>query len=125
VGAEKTVLSSEEICSIIRACGESKVTVLKFGDLYLRFGQQAADAPGSVENVPRGTTEIVDKAPAPPPSAEIEATQIQIAEKALAQDELDAKRAQLSQMFIENPSMAEEMMAQGDLIDDDDRDEEA
>lgn len=100
--AEKQ-LSVEEICSIIEACRNAGVTSMKCGPLELSFGKQT-ESPSEKPAVTEITDDQHEKSN----------------EDALVQEELRTRQDQIDQMLIENPSLAEELVAQGDLEDDDD-----
>lgn len=112
--SEKISLSVSDVVSIMEAAHRSGVIELKFGPLHARFGQKPTLGEADMQNF--GSP--------PAPAAEIAEKQRIEAEKSLLQAEIMSKEAQLAQMFIEDPEQAERMIAEGDLIDDGDRDDE-
>ena len=105
-----------EILAIIKACREYGVAILKFGDLHLELASSAPLGSPEVESsdmAPAKVTEV-------PQSSvdEITVLQNEAAKKDLLESEQAFKRDQLDQMFIEDPSQAEELLTQGDLEDD-------
>lgn len=113
---EKCLFTAEELCGIIKACGEAQVVELKLGDLYVRFGQQP---------VPEAPANEV-QSPAPTPEAAISATQNELekeAERALTQDEVKLREDQLDMALLENPLLYEELIAKGEVEDDGDDEE--
>lgn len=110
--AEKSALSPEQVCAIIKACGESQVRVLKFAGLYVEF-----------ERTP--LTPVVAEEVLPPPATEMAESQLKIEEgRGILQRELQIRDDQVAQMMIENPVLAEQLLMDGDLADDDDTDAE-
>lgn len=106
--SRKNVLTSEDVCSIIRACSESGVMELEFQDLHIVLGKQAKPPQDSIG---AGVTEVI---PTPEP---------QIKEQDLPPDELlkqeiQAREEQLAQMMLEDPAEAERLQLEGDLSDD-------
>lgn len=108
---QKTLLTVEEICSIIKTCGESGVTVLKFGDLYVRLGKQTPDTPA-------------EQVLTPQVAAEIATNQAKVAEKALLADEIALKEQRLAELVLTDPVLAEELLTQGELRADGDENRE-
>jgi hypothetical protein len=99
-------LSCQEIEAIIRLCSQKGVTELNFGNLHLKFGviNQMENQP-----LPQATTDV-----------EISETQHKEQTKqAIEQDEVALKEERLAFALIENPSLAEEMLDDGELLSDD------
>ena len=106
---KKTLLTSQEVCSIITVCGKSGVSVLKFGDLHVEFDKQIepiAPEPQTGGPVPP---------PPPAPPAEIVDN---VAKDSLVSDEIALREEQLLMMLIEDPHEAEKLILQGELADD-------
>lgn len=105
-------LKSQEICEIILASAQNGVTELKFGSLYIAFGKQTGPqgSPGTVYGASTPDNEISDK------------THEQSNKDSLLKDELDLRDDQLSQMQIENPLKAEQMLLDQELEDDEQSD---
>lgn len=124
MATSKKALSVQEVCTIIEACGKARVASLKFGDLQVDFGSQATlPAPLAHEGSPWlpfiPQARALAEAPVPTPAKEIADTLKKEAERALAQDELNVRTEQFSQLAIENPVAYEEMLTNGELDEDD------
>lgn len=115
-------LSAEEVCVIIKVCGEAKVTELKLGDLQVIFLPKEETRPGVTLKSPLAS---LDQAPPPLTAAEIAEIQRKEAKKALERDEARVRKEQLEEMFLTDPLRAEELLRQGELEPDGDEDEEA
>ena len=103
--AEK-MLQVYEICQIIKACADYGVTSLKCGPLELSFGKQ--------------TEKIPQEQPAVTEITEDQLKELDTIENdAHEEEEVRFRREQIDQMMIENPSKAEELLASGELVDDD------
>ena len=100
---DEKMLQVQEICQIIKACADAGVTSLKCGPLELSFGKQTEKIP---EEKP-AVTEITDN------------ERKQIKEDSLTQDDVALRTDQIAMMLVENPSKAKELIASGDLVDDD------
>lgn len=101
-------LQVHEICQIIKACADAGVTSLKCGPLELSFGKQTETIFIPKQHT---VTEITD---------DHQKDLDRIADDSLEDDEIRYRRDQIDQMMIENPSKAEELLASGELVDDDD-----
>lgn len=112
--APKTVLKSDEVCAILKACGENGVRVLKFADLYVQFGPKPAPARQSSEISP---TDVRATENPPSPDTEMSETATKIDQTTLDQLELQAKQDRLERMMLEDPAEYERLMASGDLTD--------
>jgi hypothetical protein len=108
--ADERILSSNDVCLILKACGESGVRVLKFADLYIQFGKTKQETLAESQ-------ETASAALAP--EAAISEIQIKEATKALEREELAYKQDLIAQMRIEDPVMAEKLLLAGELEDDD------
>lgn len=99
----KKILESSEICSIIKACGESEVSELKFGDLSIKFGRSASHL---------NPEPVLDRS--------IEQEQTRIQDEVLVQDELMSREDELANMLVEDPVRYEEMLAEmgEDIVED-------
>jgi hypothetical protein len=105
-GPEKLVLSSKSVCDIIESCARHKVVELKFQDLLISFSPQAERLPRpSGANTP--VAEITDK------------QHSRQNREALTTDELRLRAEQLEELKITDPSLFEEMVRNGELLDDD------
>lgn len=100
---KKIPLKLPELHDLIKLCSTQGVEVIKLPGLYVKFGQSKA-----IES---------------PPAQAIAGTAIEEtqdsrdSEAQLAKDELDLKQDQLDLMLIENPSEAERLIAEGELVD--------
>ena len=99
---EKNLLTAAEVCSIVKVCGEAKVAELQFGPLIVRFGTQA---PEKCEKV----------GPSTAVAAEIAETQNKIAKQSLVDAEIETREDQLAELWITNPTLAEELVLKGEL----------
>ncbi len=107
---KKSLLTFSQVCSILKACGESRVAELKFGDLHVTFHPPVKEGPEAQQYFPTTPT---------PPEAEISDQQREQLEKhALAEDERRVKEEQLQQMLIEDPAGYERLLAEGELEQD-------
>lgn len=98
-------LSVAQVKAILKACSESGVTSLKWGDLQVEFGPKSP-AQEQVSDLPL------------PVAAEIAAFQEKEAEKALLRDEIAHREQQIAMAVLEDPTLGEEMLIQGELDDD-------
>lgn len=107
----KINLSFNEVCDIIKTSAEHGVSTLKFGTLHLEFGrppkQQPAPPVESANPLVNPEEEISD-------AQHTEQTKAQ-----LERDEVSLREEQIAHMMIENPSRAEEMLANGEIESDD------
>ncbi len=101
-------LAAQEICLIIEASAQHKVTLLKFGDLEIQFGpqadQQALLVPVNAYSTPGVEIPDHDK----------------INAETLRQNERELRVQQLEELKITDPSMYEEFVMQEGLEDVDD-----
>lgn len=95
-------LTSSEICQIIEASAKNNVVQLKYGSLYLNFCRKEETTPKNPD------TEISDQ------------QQTQSARDSFEQQELDLKAERIAMALIEDPALAEQMMADEDLENADD-----
>ena len=115
----KKGLTLEELCAILKACGEARVTELKFGDLHVHFGKAAQMETNQVGS-------HVDMAPDPRAAKEIAGNQIKEAKRSLELDEMRVRNEQISELFLTDPLRAEELLRNGELDPDEfDTSEEA
>jgi hypothetical protein len=99
-------LSIKELSELIKISAKSGLTELKFGDLELRFG--------------KNTEKLIN-----PSVKEITAEQHDKQNKeTLEIDTVRLKKDQLDQLFLENPSLAESLLLDGELDDDGDESED-
>ncbi len=103
-GLEKNTLSAESIVDLIKISAASGLTSLKFGDLQLEFGPKKIPDASTASR-----TEIPD-----------EKAIAQLSKEALEDQELALRQEQIDNMLVEDPLRAEELIAQGELVPDDD-----
>lgn len=96
-------IDPSEICAMIKACGEAKVSVLKYGDLYLCLGERAP---------------VVKKPATPVPDTEISVTQKNIERESFLKDEQQLRQDRIAQALIEDPLEAERLLMSGEFVDD-------
>lgn len=90
-------LTSDEICAIIKICGESGVQDISYKDLHVIFAGQQNNEKSSNHNSPGPVWNSLDD------------------KKSLAQLELDLMDDKLAEMQIVDPARFEELMANKDL----------
>lgn len=103
----ENLLKSEELEAILKLCSRYRVKVMKCPNLELSFDEHI----------------VINDTPVP--KAEILAEQTQEQDKALRQAELELRHEQINNMLIEDPSLAEELIASGELVDEVDGFDEA
>jgi len=106
-------LSVDDVCAIIRACGEAGVRRLSFDGLRLSL-----DKPSSEPRPPNPNPWELGPGPeAPPPSPETPAAleHSEIQKDTLEADSLALRRAQIEDLLLEDPLRAEEMITNGEL----------
>jgi len=111
--AEKNNLNAADVCSIIRACGESRVVELKLGDLHVRF----AGDPETVTGTPAVDIGAVRFPPLP--AAMVEPDHEQINQETLLAEELRLREEEIREMLIRDPLLAEKLIMQGELKESD------
>jgi hypothetical protein len=92
-------LTGDEVCAIVKACGESGVSRLCFGPLDVQFK-------GSLDNPQEHQSIVVTD-----PALQDEVTAVET-----ERDEIAHKEDELAQLEIENPAEFERRMLAGDLI---------
>ena len=110
---KESALTSDEVRAIIRSCATYGVLELKFRGLEISLVPKDSEArkPEMVAgNVPRETSNN-------PVNEITEQEHEHQNQDALEIDEMRLKEEQLAMAFIENPSLAEEMIRNGDLDD--------
>jgi len=90
-------LTAQEVCSIIKACGDTGAVELKFEDLHISF-----QAGKEVESVPTHHS-------TPGPGEET---------RHMIRDEAILKEIELANMALENPTGYEDLLAGEDLVTD-------
>ncbi len=113
----KIHLSAKDVCDIIEASAKHKVTILKFGELQIEFGTK----------VEPQATSVAQEVFSPlnnNPDKEISEKAHEASTKAtLVADELELRAEQIALMQIENPLLAQQLLLDGELEDDDGDDE--
>jgi hypothetical protein len=90
-------LTAEEICAIIKICGESGVQNITFKDLHVSFSGPKANDKDPIAHSPGPVWNSLDD------------------KKSLAQLEVDLMDDRLAEMQISDPVRYEELMANKDL----------
>jgi hypothetical protein len=117
----KTTLSPRDLCSILKACGDARVTLLQLGDLHVEFAGPASPAP--VVEIRTDTLDskslrkFMNQASQPISPPGLAETQARIAEEALVDDELALREQQIAELHLTNPLLAEQLITQGELED--------
>ena len=103
----KKDLTPSEICKIIRQCGDSGVSELKFGNLSLSFKAIKDD------QTYNQTKDVLYRN-----SEASEENQTDLMDESVKEElEVVRKEEDLANMVLEDPAAYEEYMANGDLID--------
>jgi hypothetical protein len=101
----KCALSAQEICDIIRACGEQGVAELKFGDLQVVFPPKWGSWPGQKPLSFASSSE----------AALSEAQTTQIAAETLEKEAISLKEDQLAELALTDPLEYERLLSEGEL----------
>lgn len=94
----KKVLNSNDVCSIIKSCSSNRVSILKFGDLYVKFDDALTAQPKA--SFGRAIPEAKLK----------EEEQRYITER-----ELEAREDQIAMMHLEDPGGLEDALQNGEF----------
>ncbi len=97
-------LKTEDVCRILEACAKNGVTEIKLGTLVARFDRPV-----------KAPEQALVAAP-----AQVSAEQAKIEEEAHLKNELSFREEQLAELRLTNPKLYEELVASGELTDDDD-----
>lgn len=100
-------LTAKELCEIIEACDKAKVTSLKIGDIEVVFDTKPIAAKNSPVQQPSSTDQ----------GQEI-SNPIKFEEISTNPEVEDAKDS-FEELHISDPSRFEELVGQGELVDDD------
>lgn len=101
----KLELNGEDLLKLIEACGKSGVSHLKLGkDIELTFGGQAT--PTEVPTISQAN-ELAEKA---------------IEVESFAEAEAELRKERLESMKLEDPARFEQLLASGDLVDEENND---
>lgn len=103
--SKNSTLNCDEICRIMEACAKNGVLTLQFKDLHLQFGKPTKTSTEKIQSPVTGL-EVVLKTPEPPKQVTLE------------DEEIAAKEERIAMATIENPLEAEELLMQGELVDD-------
>lgn len=107
----KKDLTSKEMQGIIKTCAAWNVSEFSFGSLHIKFNPTVElDPPGPRPHLP--VTDVTEE------------QHKKQTEDALVQDEANIRLDRLSQMLIEDPATAEELLGDEDLDDDDGPDDD-
>lgn len=104
---KEKALSSQELDAIIRSCSEAGVIKLKFGDLHISFGKKVREE--LVATIPPKTFE-------PEISEEQHKAQTK---NTVERNEIEMREEQVAFSIIEDPALAEKLISEGELPDDD------
>ena len=115
-GVEKLLFTSSDVCAIIQSCANHKVKTLKCQGLELDFSQTA-----ETTSTPSGS--VRDDSGLAPVAAITEETHDQMTKETIERDELLLREQEIAMSLIENPSLAEELLLDGELEDADDEPE--
>lgn len=102
---KRQLLSTKEVCRIIKLGKKAGLSELKFGELHVSFKSP-------IEQVAKATMRQ-PRIPSVPVKAPTENTQ----KEALAQDELRLREDQLAMALIEDPVRYEQLLRDGELSD--------
>ena len=97
-------LTTKDLASIIKTCGESGVTEIKFGDLFISFAKIKEKQEPSL-NYPLNQVEKIT------PKTEIKEKDF------VGIDEVIQKEEKLANMLLESPQEYEEALLRDDLVD--------
>ncbi len=114
-GTKENALSSRDVCEILSACAANKVSVLKFGDLYVRFG------PSAEELATTAIVEAQEHAANSKTNSDKEISESdheRINREGLEVEELRTREQQLAELQITDPLAAEEMLMNEELEED-------
>lgn len=100
----KNILTVNEVIEIIKVSAENRVSSLKLGDLEIAFELKPIES----KLIKPIINEISQQAQETQSEEDLEAL------------EIEQKRDRIAMMMIENPALAEELIAEGELIDGDD-----
>lgn len=103
-------LKAEEVCSILKACYEARVRVLKFSDLEVEFQEDGKPQIVVSQPILPDTAMSEDKPYAPDPFRKE-------SESLLEREAADVKQMHLDQMMIEDPLEYEHLLLAGELED--------
>lgn len=106
----KSTLTAADVCLILKSCREAQVREIRFAGLHVHFGLPVEDCPKDAVT-----------APTSPPEAVLSE---QIAQDTFERDEVRVKEQSVDELAFTNPTEYEELRALGELVDDDDADEE-
>lgn len=105
---DKSVLSLSEIKDIIQFSASTGVTVLKYRDLYVRFGTSTDKKPQTQEIETNSDTKIS------------ETDQEEVLRNSVEREEMNLREEQLAHAIVENPRLYEELLLDEELEDADD-----
>ena len=108
---QRNFYSVKDVCAIIKTGSSCGVSLLKLGDLHIEFVPKA----GLAEKFSQASASTI-------PSLEGAISDDQMkkqSELVSDQEEYNFRKQQLSLSFIEDPELAERLLADGELEDDD------
>lgn len=112
---EKMVLTSDDVCSIIKVCGEAKVSELRFGGLHVKFS--GSEPRSGFEPVREATEPQLQAIPSlsNPDAATSGQMHEKINEDSLVNEETLSREEELAMALIEDPVLAEKLIIAGKL----------
>ena len=111
------MLKSEEICAIIKVCGEAKVHVLKFEGLYLRFDTPVDPTTEAWTRARSQVAPAPDFQPQPATQERVDDLK-KIEAYGMTQDELALRTEELAELWVTRPELAEQLLMDGELVTD-------
>lgn len=115
---DKNCLSSQDVCSILEACHKAGVAVLKFGALEVILGRAASTSDIDFSGWDLPADQISSSIPATAPVTEITAQNAKIEKDELVRQEVMTRDDQIAMAIIENPLLAEQMIHENGVIED-------
>lgn len=105
---DKSFLSGEEICKIIETCAKAGVVTLKCGPLELSYAPALNKSPNADSPASEPTNSVSNP-------ENIIQVQINAEKEALEDEEIRTREAQILELGITDPLKYEELLAQGEL----------
>lgn len=109
---KEKAFNSQELSAIIRVCSELGASEMSFQGLHVSFFPKGSE-----------TKTVTTPPEVPPPEAAIsDSEHKKQTEQSLLQEELRMRDSQVDHLLITDPLRAEQMIEDGELVDDDDYD---
>lgn len=103
---EKTALTPDAVVCILEACARTGVSSICFANLKVTFREQTKHAKPQ-EHITQPEAEISDH------------QNLKTQERYLNEEEAQTREDQIAELFITNPQLAEQMIQNGELSQDD------